>query len=146
MFVTVLLMTAAGGCGEADPMARTDDLWPGHRRAATQVFPGAEAVEAACGRAALYLKEVAERTPGTQVDLEFGDYPVRNVRCRWEPGSAATALCRFETTPVSFGGDRAAALRRPGLQWDAMEARLVHVGGEAGWIAPEGCVAAMEEE
>jgi hypothetical protein len=140
----VPVLAAAGGCGEADPMARTDDLWPGHKRAATEAFPSGAAVEAACGRATMYLKEVAERTPGTYVDLDLplADHPVRNVRCRWEPGSAATAFCRFETTPVSTERDRAAELRRHGLEWSAMEARLVHVGGEAGWIAPEGCAQA----
>ena len=143
----VVLLLAAAACGEADPMARTDDLWPGYTRAAVAAFPDAETIEGACARATMYFQEPAQRAPGTHVELELGDYPVRGARCRWEPGSAATAICRFEQTGIAPGGDRRAAMRRPAHEWTDQEARLVHVGGGRGgsggdWIAPGGCVAA----
>jgi hypothetical protein len=141
--IVLLFLLAAAGCGEADPMARTDDLWPGYGRAAAAAFPDAQQIEAACAGAAMHLKEVAERTPGTHVDLELADFPVRGARCRWEPGSAATAICLFGQTGIALGGDRRSILRRTAGEWTAMEARLVHVGSGGGtWIAPEGCVMA----
>lgn len=145
--IIVVLLLAAAGCAEADPMARTDDLWPGYTRAAAAAFPDAEAIEGACARATMYFQEPGQRAPGTDVELELGDYPVRGARCRWEPGSAATAICRFEQTGVAAGADRRSALRGPGVAWTAMEARLVHVGGGRGgsggdWIAPDGCIQA----
>jgi hypothetical protein len=140
----VALFLAAGACAEADPIERTDDLWPGYRRAAAAAFPDAGAIEGACAGAAMHFKEVAERTPGTHVDLELADFPVRSARCRWEPGSAATAICLFDQTSIAFDDDRRSVVRRPRSEWTAMEARLVHVGGDRGgnWIAPEGCAVA----
>ncbi|HYJ53184.1 MAG TPA: hypothetical protein VEW04_08420, partial [Allosphingosinicella sp.] len=91
----LFLGVAASGC-ERDPMARTDDLWPRFHRAAATAFPAAEQIELSCAEASAHFRTEAEKTPGTYVDPEYADYPVRKPRCRWEEGSASTAICRFE--------------------------------------------------
>ena len=141
----LVLSAIAAGCGEADPMARTDDLWPGHRRAAVTAFPTGPEIEDACAGANLHFKEEAEKTPGTYVDLEIGiDHRVRNPDCRWE--AASTALCRFDVTMVSWDlteEQRAAAMRTTREEdWEPHQARLVYVtrGPDSEhWIAPSGC-------
>ena len=144
----LLLSTLAVGCSERDPMARTDDLWPRFRRAAVAAFPTEDEIERACGEAAAHFKEEAEKTPGTYVDLEYYDYPVRNPVCRWELEAASTAICRFEISEVPIvsptAEELADALRRMREEdWRPNRARLVYVTsfGYRRWIAPRGCEA-----
>jgi hypothetical protein len=138
------LAVAASAC-ERDPMARTDDLWPGLRRAVATAVPTSAEIEAACFQATLHFKDEAEKTPGTFVDLEYADYPVRKTQCRWELGSASTAICRFEQTILPWGQSeeqrREAFARLKDRDWELHEVRMVRVqGGSASrWIAPDGC-------
>jgi hypothetical protein len=141
----LFLLLAASAC-ERDPMARTDDLWPGFHRAAATEFPTADEIELGCGQASAHFKEEAEKTPGTYVDPELADFPVRNPLCRWEEGSASTALCRFEQTMIAWG-DPSDKPRQEILaelkdrDWDPLRVRMVRVKGpsDSRWIAPAGC-------
>lgn len=142
----VLLLAFAAAACEREPAARTDDLRPGLQRAAATRFPTADEIEFACAEAADYFKREAEKTPGTYVDLELADFPVRKPLCRWEAGSASTALCRFEQTMISWGDPsgkpREAILAElKDRDWDPLRARLVRVKGLSAsrWIAPAGC-------
>lgn len=139
------LALAAAAC-ERDPMARTDDLWPHFKRAAATAFPTAEEIELGCGEASAHFKEEAEKTPGTYVDVELADYPVRKPLCRWEAGSASTALCRFERTVIPWGvpSDKPRQELLAGLEdrdWEPHRVRMVRVRGpsDSRWIAPQGC-------
>ena len=140
-----LLAVAASAC-DRDPMARTDDLWPRFHRAAATALPTAEEIELACGEASAHFKDEAEKTPGTYVDPEFADFPTRKPVCRWEEGSASTAICRFEQTIIPWGAppdrerrDVLADLRDS--DWNPHRVRMVRVNGpsDSRWIAPAGC-------
>ncbi|HEU0135190.1 MAG TPA: hypothetical protein VFR28_10230 [Allosphingosinicella sp.] len=137
-------LLALSAC-ERDPMARTDDLWPGLSRAPATAFPTAEDIESACFQANIHFKDEVEKTPGNHVDLEYADYPVRRARCSWEAGSASTALCTFDQTMLSWGQSeeerRRAFVRLRDHDWEPHEARLVKVAGPRTprWIAPRGC-------
>ena len=141
------LFALTGACEKPDPLSRTDDLWPGLRRAAATAFPDSEGIERACAEASAHFKEEAEKTPGTYVDPTYHDYPVRNPVCEWEAASAATAGCRFEQAEIyiMFPSDRQRAeeLRRmKASDWKPYRACLVHVRAGPGgsrWIAPRGC-------
>ena len=142
----VLLLAFATAACERDPAARTDDLRPGLQRAAATQFPTADEIEFACAEAADHFKREAEKTPGTHVDLELADFPVRKPLCRWEEGSVSTALCRFEQTMIAWGDPSGKAredilAERKDRDWDPLRARLVRVKGlsESRWIAPAGC-------
>jgi hypothetical protein len=146
------LFILLAACGDStttapakDPMARTDDLWPGLRRAAMRPMPGAEEVEAVCRKASdRFIAEMEKG--GAIVDPTYYDYPVRNPVCEAEPGSASTILCRFEQATIyrvlPTPDERREALKRmrPG-DWQPYRARLISVGGSAysEWIAPAGC-------
>ncbi len=140
-----LLAIAASAC-ERDPMARTDDLWAGYQRAAATEFPTADEIELGCGQASHHFKVEAEKTPGIYVDPELADFPVRRPDCRWEEGSASTAVCRFEQTMIAWGveSDKPRHEVLAGLtdrDWEPHRVRMVRVrgSGEARWIAPQGC-------
>lgn len=130
---------------ERDPMARTDDLWPGLSRAPATAFRTPEDIESACFQATLHFKEEIEKTPGNYVDIEHADYPVRKARCRWEQGSASTALCAFDQTMMPWGQPeeqrRALLARLKDRDWERHEVRMVRIKGRGAsrWIAPEGC-------
>jgi hypothetical protein len=141
-----------GACGDSpqaerakDPMARTDDLWPGLERAAMRAPPSALEVETACNKAISHSIAETEKSGGI-VDPTYYDYPVRNPVCAPEPGSASTILCRFELATIyevlPSPEQRREALKRmrPG-DWQPYRARLVSVGGSdySEWIAPAGC-------
>ena len=141
----LLLAVAASAC-ERDPMARTDDLWPRFHRAAATAFPTAEEIELACGEASLRFKQEAEQTPGTYVDLDFADFPARRPQCRWEEGSASTAVCRFERVVIPWGAEsdkprRAWLAALKDRDWEPHRVRMVRVRGpsDSRWIAPAGC-------
>jgi hypothetical protein len=123
-------------------MAGTDDLWPRFHRVAATGFPTPAQIQLGCGEAAVHFKEEAEKTPGTYVDLEFADYPVRRPQCRWEQGSASTAICRFEQAEISWNGPSEEQLRRlKDRDWKPHQVRMVRVEGPSSslWIAPDGC-------
>jgi hypothetical protein len=146
-FVVVLAACGDSGPGgrAKDPMARTDDLWMGLRRAAMRPMPTAQEVESACDKAIAHTIAEAEKG-GAIVDPTYYDYPVRNPVCEAEPGSASTILCRFEMATIyqvlPSPEQRREALQRmrPG-DWQPYRARLVSVGGSAysEWLAPAGC-------
>ena len=150
--LVILLLPAVAACGDsgpsipaADPMSRTDDLWPGLRRAAMRPMPGAAEVEAACDEATRHSIAEMEKN-GAIVDPTYFDYPVRNPVCELEPGSASTILCRFEQSTVYQAfptpEQRIQALNRMRpSDWKPYQARLVSVGGQSysEWIAPAGC-------
>ena len=128
-------------------MARTDDLWPGFRRAAATGVPGAAEIETACLEASSHFKEEAEKTPGTYIDPSYFDYPVRNPVCRPEPGAASTLECRFEQAEImiefpSPEQRREQLARMKEKDWTPHRVRLVFaeqgLGGPR-WIAPAGC-------
>jgi hypothetical protein len=144
-----LLLAACGDSGPADrpkdPMARTDDLWPGLRRVAMRPLPNAAEVESACRKASDRFIAEAEKK-GAIVDPTYYDYPVRNPVCAAEAGSASTILCRFEQatiyTVLPTAEQRIDALKRMRpSDWEPHQARLVTVGGSvySEWIAPAGC-------
>ena len=145
-FILLAACGDSGPTGQAkDPMSRTDDLWPGLRRAAMRPMPSAEEVEAACDKAIEHSIAETEKNGGI-VDPTYYDFPVRNPVCEAEPGSASTILCRFEQATIyevlPTPEQRREALKRmrPG-DWQPHRARLVSVGGSAysEWIAPAGC-------
>ena len=141
------MLLAAAACSEPDPVARTDDLWPGFRRAAAKGAPGAAEIENACQEAFGHFKEEAEKTPGTYIDPSYFDYPVRNPVCRPEAGAASTLQCRFEQAEImiefpSPEQRREQLARMKDRDWTPYRVRLVFVRqplGGARWIAPAGC-------
>lgn len=147
----LLALAAAATACDRDPMNRTDDLWPGLRRAPATAFPSSDQIAMACFQARIHFKQEAEKTPGTHVDLEDVELLVRKPQCRWEQGSASTALCRFEMESLSLG--QSEAERRDSLaylngrDWDPHQARMVLVTSLGpGWVVPEGCNRVPEPE
>src|SRR5690349_8287906 len=122
LLILLLPAAAVAACGDSgpdgpatDPNSRTDDLWPGLRRAAMRPMPGAVEVEAACDEATRHSIAEMEKS-GAIVDPTYFDYPVRDPVCEPEPGSASTILCRFEQSTVHQAfptpEQRIAALKR----------------------------------
>jgi hypothetical protein len=141
--VAFLLLAGAAACDrKPDPMARTDDIWPGARRAAATSMPNAVDIERICQEASVHWQRDIESRGGI-VDPSYYEYPVRNPVCRPEPGSPSTLNCRFEQATIyhempTEAQRKEALARMKGADWKPSAARLVFVSG-AGWIAPAGC-------
>ena len=146
--IGLLAAVAAGRCAPDDPIARSDDLWPGFRRAAVAALPDAAAIEIACFEA--WTRSLAGRAkadPTGIVDPDVHEYPVRDPVCRWEAGSASTADCRFQRAEIRIAlptaRERTAALRRTrDRDWLPFRARLVYArtgARDSRWIAPRQC-------
>src|SRR5688500_19543396 len=81
----------------AGPMARTDDLWPGHGRVAVAALPGAAEIESACAEAWSHsIREAEKANPSLIVDPSYHEYPVRNPVCELDTGTVSTVNSRFE--------------------------------------------------
>ena len=150
-YAAASLLLFAAACGQEEPSARTEDLWPGFRRVAATAMPTAEEIERACSEAFMHFKEEAEKTPHTYVDPTYHDYPVRSSVCTAEADAASTVNCRFEQSDLMIAfptpEERKASLARmTDADWKPQQARLVFAANGPGtqrWIAPGGCQAVL---